>query len=995
MRQLFRQRRVIPSIIAIVSIITILSLWALNTRAQTTYQIIVNSAVDGTNPALAANATCDLREAIRAVNTGLAIAQCTFVPAGIPNTAIDNFEIRFANDGVTLPFATTIELQSALPTVTSTLDIRGFTGNPAQEITLTPATGVTIINGLGFGRTSAAVNADGSGIFGMTLDGFRRAIYIENVSDMQIGRDNTVAANLDNIIINNFNGIVVTGPLSNGTLISNNSVGVDAAGNVAGNRFDGIWITNRATNTIIGGETGGGTFGNIVGGNGRHGIVVNNDADGVVISHNAVGVNAIGSTIAAPNTGTGIYAFGASKVTIDVNTVGFNGEYGIGVANSPNTVVSGNNVGTTAGFGANIGNNVLGVLVFNSTGTSLRAGGLGLNIDNNIGFNGKGITVVNSQRVSIEDTLFAANAGIGIDLGNNGVTLNDGSDADTGANALQNYPRLLSAATDGTQLAINGQLPTQAGTYELIFYVSPVCDPSGFGEGRLFLQDGGADYTLNTTNGAFSDTLTGTYNVGDFITAIAIDRTGARNGNTSEFSQCIEITGAALNASFIPVTSTINQGDTITFDNTSTGLITNTQWLINGAPVASTFDLIRTFNAPGTFTIQLIVTDIFNNTDTATGTVTVLANTPTPVPPTDEPPPPTDIVDTATATFTPLPPTATFTPIPPTATFTPVPPTATFTPIPPTATFTPIPPTATFTPIPPTATFTPLPPTATFTPIPPTATFTAVPPTATTTPDIDVTKTSDGDDTVTIVVVNSGDDVSDVVVQEILRDEVEYRSASLGDPICFEVAGLISCRVGELGAGEVIDLNFTLQTNGIDPASGQTVVLVDGVAAQIVDEPYISKVGNPPVAEPGSEITYTIRVINPTLESALDMIIQDQMPDAIEILDGNATAGDLTIDGQDITLELDELGAGGRVIITLNTRVREDQVFNQIVNIACVTSSSNPAPRCAQMSFLAVGQLPATGEIATTTLWLRWLTVLGLTGLMFLGILGFYRHIRR
>ena len=81
-----------------------------------------------------------------------------------------------------------------------------------------------------------------------------------------------------------------------------------------------------------------------------------------------------------------------------------------------------------------------------------------------------------------------SNGGLGIDLGALGVLPNDPGDFDVGANNLQNYPILNSAGTNGLQTTVDGALQSAPfATYELEFFASPACDPSGFGPGQTFL----------------------------------------------------------------------------------------------------------------------------------------------------------------------------------------------------------------------------------------------------------------------------------------------------------------------------------------------------------------------------------------------------------------------------------------------------------------------------------------------------------------------------
>lgn len=1006
MARIFRQRRIIITIAISFSLIVLLMLSVLLVRAAT-FALLVDTTAD----TVAVDGDCSLREAILVVNSGVGSADCPLAggPADLVN---DDFEIRFDTGGA-IPAQATIQLTTELPAITSTLDIRGF--NTVQDlthrVTLAPSIPGTVATGLRFEQdgTDPAINASNSGVFGLTFDGFGIGIQVNNVSGVQIGRDGGTTDGLRNYLINGQYGVDVLGTDTDGTVISNNSIGIDEAGNPAGNDFDGIWVRADAQNTIIGGS-GNPDFGNIIGSNGRHGINVG-DVDTIDIINNIIGLLSDTSNLPRGNGQRGIDVSTSTSVNIQENTIGFNSLGGIRISNAPNTTFISNSIGVLPGTTTNVGNSNVGVLILSSNNSQFSGAG------STVAYSGSsGIVIQNSVGVAVRDTLTYSNALLGIDLGSTGVLPNDPGDGDTGANNSQNYPVFSLAATNGavtgTALSINGNLPTGAGSYQLIFYVNNTCDASGFGEGNAFLLNGGSPYTLSTTSGEFSALLNGIYNVGEFITAIAISPTG----DTSEFAECIEITDNVLIASFVPSATTIVAGESVFFDNTSTGVITDTRWFIDGGLVSTTYDLLQIFNTPGTYNVELEVENDLGLTDrTAPVTITVLAPTSTPtLTPSPTLMPSNTPVNTAVPTINTAIPTNVPTAIPTTVPSATSVPSVTATTIPsstvvPSATATTIPsstpvPSATATPIP-SATAT-LIPSATATTIPsstpvPSDTATTVPsptlmPTETTTPALEVTVEGLDADSMSIVVVNSGlTDAQNLLVQEQLRSGVEYRATNLGEPICTEVGGLVSCRLGTLGAGQSTNVDITVQTNGESPDSGVTIVSADGITPQIIDEPYIIKVGNPPVAPPGSEITYTIRVINPTTETASDMVIQDVMPDIIEILDASATEGDLEIDGQNITLSLDELGAGERVTLTIQARVSDDdEAVEAIINTACVTSSSNPSPNCAVMSFLAVNVLPNTGQASWLMIILRWSMVLGMSTLMFTGIALLYLRLK-
>ena len=91
---------------------------------------------------------------------------------------------------------------------------------------------------------------------------------------------------------------------------------------------------------------------------------------------------------------------------------------------------------------------------------------------------GDGIEVATqSQRNRLLDNDVDANSGLGIDLGNDGVTPNDPGDGDAGANGRQNFPVLTSAVRTGATLSVEGTLASRPDTpYAVQVFRSPSCD---------------------------------------------------------------------------------------------------------------------------------------------------------------------------------------------------------------------------------------------------------------------------------------------------------------------------------------------------------------------------------------------------------------------------------------------------------------------------------------------------------------------------------------
>jgi len=137
------------------------------------------------------------------------------------------------------------------------------------------------------------------------------------------------------------------------------------------------------------------------------------------------------------------------------------------------------------------------------------------------------INSFNADGNQISQNSIYDNNGLGIDLQNNGVTFNDPSDPDSGPNQELNFPVITGAWVNGLTLII-GTIdidtdPAQAMVE--VFRASP--DPSGYGEGALYLG-----YTTPDAAGNWNVTVTGLV-IGDTVTATTTDM----NMNTSEFSQ--------------------------------------------------------------------------------------------------------------------------------------------------------------------------------------------------------------------------------------------------------------------------------------------------------------------------------------------------------------------------------------------------------------------------------------------------------------------------
>jgi hypothetical protein len=138
---------------------------------------------------------------------------------------------------------------------------------------------------------------------------------------------------------------------------------------------------------------------------------------------------------------------------------------------------------------------------------------------------------------TISSNSIFANGGLGIDLGDDGVTLDDLFDADSGPNNLQNFPVITMVKSTSKGTAVQGVLDSNVNTtFRVEFFSNNACDPSGYGKGQTYL--GFVMVKTNITGHVnFRDTLPVALTAGNFVTVTATDLAN----NTSEFSQCVAV----------------------------------------------------------------------------------------------------------------------------------------------------------------------------------------------------------------------------------------------------------------------------------------------------------------------------------------------------------------------------------------------------------------------------------------------------------------------
>ncbi len=349
------------------------------------------------------------------------------------------------------------------------------------------------ITGQGTSGNAVAGNFIGTDVFGTTAvyngtqaildslgDYFGGGVVIAaGAASNRIGTDGKSVddAGERNVIAGSYtDGIDIYGSGTDENVVAGNFIGTDATGRVSlGIAGDGVFLAEGASSNWIGvNPLGGAAFGdegNVISGNRFDGMQIFNGSNDNVVAGNEIGTDATG-TLSLPN-----------PAGIDIEGGSSNNTFG----------------GTTAGAGNLIADN----------------SGPGVRISD---------TSVGDQITG--DRIFG-NAGLAIDLGNDGVTDNSTSPRQ-GPNDLQNFPVIVATAAGQIQGWLGGSTPDT--TFRIDLFAIADSGPGGGGEAQDYLGS-----LMVTTDGQGQATFDVPFTTPaglPIVTATATDP----QGNTSEVS---------------------------------------------------------------------------------------------------------------------------------------------------------------------------------------------------------------------------------------------------------------------------------------------------------------------------------------------------------------------------------------------------------------------------------------------------------------------------
>jgi hypothetical protein len=428
------------------------------------------------------------------------------------------------------------------------------------------------------------IGTDASGTKALSVDTDHNmsGVLVNNSNGNRIGADGhdpDPAAERNVISGNSGVGIYIDsyGPNSGGNdnVVAGNYIGTDASGTQAlpnGSR------TNDSGGISIGGSDNRiGTDGDGIGDDLERNIISGNGSNGVSMSgsNNVVAGNYIGTDVTGTkplgnaNVGVSLGGGTGNRIGTDGQSVDNLGErniisantYGIAISQTQGGhLIAGNLIGVAADGKTPLGNSGYGISVYDP---NVQIGG-STALAKTIANNGiTGVVVFGGTGVSIRANSIYKNQGYGgIDLGNDGVTLNGSHAGQTGPNNWQTFP-VLSTAFAGAQTEVTGRLSSMPNTtFTIDFYANDPgeANAGAYGEGHYYLGCATVRTDCNG-NASFDTSNLGASTVGQWISATATDP----GGNTSEFCLDVQAVQAASTTTLTASAASPLLGQAVTF----------------------------------------------------------------------------------------------------------------------------------------------------------------------------------------------------------------------------------------------------------------------------------------------------------------------------------------------------------------------------------------------------------------------------------------------
>jgi len=450
-----------------------------------------------------------------------------------PELRIEDGLFTLSDDGTTVDFTTQTAFTGDTNPAGGEVSMYGFEAN-AWGVTAIwiPANGCTI---KGMGRVlqrgfAVEIAGNDNRVIGSTISGpIHAGVSITGGWQGPVAGNNVIGGTEPgegNVI----SSIRIDAPAANNVVIGNVITnGIDIRGGATTNRIGG---TTAAERNVI---SGAGAFSGEGCPTGEQISV--EDSDGNVIEGNYIGTTPDGLASQGQIGPEGIEIRNSSNTVVRNNLIG-------GILVVGNNHCAGDRFGTAIlVHGSSFGTVIQG----NSIGTDVTGAGpitnlAGISVQFWPDGGAPGATLIDSNVIAFNEVA-AVTVGptvSGVTLGGNAIFDNGGAGIDLSVtgNGGQAAPLLDSANADVGGVRIAGTLAGNAGNaFDVEFFASPTCDPSGFGEGAVFL---GSTTVLTNSGGnaGFDLVLPAAVPLGQVVTATATEQV---TGNTSAFSGCVSV----------------------------------------------------------------------------------------------------------------------------------------------------------------------------------------------------------------------------------------------------------------------------------------------------------------------------------------------------------------------------------------------------------------------------------------------------------------------
>lgn len=141
-----------------------------------------------------------------------------------------------------------------------------------------------------------------------------------------------------------------------------------------------------------------------------------------------------------------------------------------------------------------------------------------------------------------------------------------------------------------------------------------------------------------------------------------------------------------------------------------------------------------------------------------------------------------------------------------------------------------------------------------------------------------------------------------------------------------------------------------------DPVDGDLTVVSN------IPPPSIVKLADPPFSQPGGVVNWTITVTNNSGQTINDVVISDDIPADLTVLNSTSTSGVLQVTGQSVILTQSSLQPGESIVIILQTRIAGNIAIPFVVNNTAKVSCFCSDESSSIASVISALELPATGE---------------------------------